>query len=756
MKKMEILAPAGNIESLKAAVLYGADAVYFGLSDFNARIKADNFNFDNLGEWVDFCHFYDVKVYITLNTIIKEDELERLALFVRQAVLRNVDAFIVTDLATVELCKKIAPSIPLHFSTQFGIHNLEGTKYACSLGAGRIILSRETPISEIKRIKDNLDVEIEAFVHGALCVGFSGNCYMSSMIDGNSGNRGRCKQPCRKLYDSSLSGEGYYLSTNDLCLISELETLSELGVASLKIEGRLKSAEYVASAVYAYKKALCGDKSEKHVDRIKSSYSRTLTKEGYLYGKNHGIINPRIQNSVGLSIGEVVRVSKLNNGLNKIDFLSSKKLSKNTGIKFIDKGREVGGATLTTGCDNKGNYTAYTKAPVRVGCMVSITQAVGVMDEMIPRTLEVDVELREIAYGEYLLKIFNDTVSSELKFDLDSNNLSQKEDQTAGVADVLRKGSEPYCVREACVDVKSRVLIPFSVLNKKRKECFLRFKSAQLEKYKKDEPVTCIEDVKIDRQVVENRNLAIIVSDLRQLKSKIYDLADEVIVYPYEWREEYITSLLGEVLTRGDKKVYLGIPTIMRQKDIKVLYKTIEKYNTLRGLYGNNPALITIADKYGLEKFFGHGFNVANKIAFNKLSGKVVLSAELSRDELNKLNNEDSYVYALGYFPLMSLAHCPNIANGKNCADCVFERGENIIYSNSLDKFTIRRIKIDSCYFELYNGVLTSLLDKDLKQNLLLDLRNLSNEEIEALSRLDKGAVSFEKSTSGRYQRGVL
>ena len=132
------------------------------------------------------------------------------------------------------------------------------------------------------------------------------------------------------------------------------------------------------------------------------------------------------------------------------------------------------------------------------------------------------------------------------------------------------------------------------------------------------------------------------------------------------------------------------------------------------------------------------------------------ISVKDAYDELNKLNNEDSYVYALGYFPLMSLAHCPNIANGKNCADCVFERGENIIYSNSLDKFTIRRIKIDGCYFELYNGVLTSLLDKDVKQNLLLDLRNLSNEEIETLSGLDKGAVSFEKSTSGRYQRGVL
>ena len=357
MKKIEILAPAGNIDSLKAAVLHGADAVYFGLSEFNARIKADNFTFENLGEWVDFCHFYDVKVYLTLNIMIKENELDRLALYIRQAVLCNIDAFIVTDLATVKLCKEIAPSVPMHFSTQFGVHNLEGAIQAKKLGATRVILSRETTLAEIERIKEGVDIEIEAFVHGALCVGFSGNCYLSSMIDGNSGNRGLCKQPCRRLYESSVTDkEGYYLSTNDLCLINNLDSLKKCGVTSFKIEGRLKSAEYVASAVYAYKKALVNDLKREDVDRIKSSYARTFTEEGYLFGKNFDIINTKLQNSAGLEIGKVVKIEQLKNGLKKIYFSSNKKLQKGTGLKFIYIKKELGGSTLSSSNLEKGNY----------------------------------------------------------------------------------------------------------------------------------------------------------------------------------------------------------------------------------------------------------------------------------------------------------------------------------------------------------------------------------------------------------------
>ena len=325
--KTEILAPAGNIDSLKAAVLYGADAVYFGLSDFNARIKADNFSFDNLGEWVDFCHLYGVKVYITLNTIVKNNELNKLKEFIYKATTCNVDAFIVTDIATITLCKKICPNIPLHFSTQFGVHNLEGAIRAKKLGASRVILSRETPLSEIKRIISGVDIEVEAFVHGAMCVSFSGNCYLSSFLDRNSGNRGRCKQPCRLKCSSSITDEnGYYLSMKDLCLIDRVKELADIGVVSLKIEGRLKSAEYVASSVVAYKNALLGKKNKADLDNLKSTYSRVSTNNGYLDGTKCDIITSLIQNNTGLEIGRVCKTERLKNGLNKIYFSSRKLL----------------------------------------------------------------------------------------------------------------------------------------------------------------------------------------------------------------------------------------------------------------------------------------------------------------------------------------------------------------------------------------------------------------------------------------------
>lgn len=236
---LEVLAPIGSIGSLKAAIYSGADAVYLGLDLFNARIKADNFNKDNIAQWVDYCHLFNVKVYITFNTNIKESEREIFAQYVDIAAKANVDAFIVTDLGCLDILKRY--DVPLHGSTQIGVHNLAGAKVLEELGFTRVVLARETLSSDIRKIKENTNLEIEHFVHGALCVCFSGSCLMSSMMSGDSGNRGRCNQPCRLKYKSSISDKNaYLLSPKDQCLIDKVQELAELGVDSLKIEGRLK------------------------------------------------------------------------------------------------------------------------------------------------------------------------------------------------------------------------------------------------------------------------------------------------------------------------------------------------------------------------------------------------------------------------------------------------------------------------------------------------------------------------------------
>ncbi len=254
---MELLAPAGSPSALRAAIYSGANAVYFGLDKFNARINADNFTKENVREYVELCHLHGVKVYITFNTLIKDSEFAEFEEDVKACVDAKVDAFIVTDFGALTVFAKY--DVPLHASTQMGIHNLEGAKFVERLGFKRIVLSREALFEDIKKIKENTSLEVEYFVHGALCVSFSGGCLLSSMMTGTSGNRGLCKQPCRLCYESSLSGESkYYLSPADQCLINKLKDLEKLGIDSLKIEGRLKAPHYVGEVVKCYRNALDG------------------------------------------------------------------------------------------------------------------------------------------------------------------------------------------------------------------------------------------------------------------------------------------------------------------------------------------------------------------------------------------------------------------------------------------------------------------------------------------------------------------
>ena len=302
---MELLAPAGNPKALKAAIYSKADAVYLGLDNFNARINAENFTKENIRDYVKLCHLHDVKVYVTFNTIVKDDEFPEFEEAVQACVNAKVDAFIVTDLGTLSVFSKYG--VPLHASTQLGVHNLEGAKYVESLGFKRVILSRETLLEDIKNIKENTSLEIEYFVHGALCVSFSGGCLLSYYMTGTSGNRGLCKQPCRLLYKSSLNEqEKYYLSPADQCLVENIEDLKKIGVDSIKIEGRLKSPYYIGAVVNVYKKALEGTYSREYMHNLYRAYNRGHFTKGYNYDSTKDIMSIDIQNNIGDEVGKII------------------------------------------------------------------------------------------------------------------------------------------------------------------------------------------------------------------------------------------------------------------------------------------------------------------------------------------------------------------------------------------------------------------------------------------------------------------
>ena len=283
---LELLSPAGSMESLRAAVHNGADAVYLGFGNFNARQGAKNFTYDELREAVKYCHIRGVKVHLTLNTLVTDREMPRVAELIRSAALCDVDAFIVQDLGIVNLCRQIAPLIPLHASTQMSIHNLEGVRQAAAMGLSRVVLARELDRDQIAYICRNSPIEIEVFVHGALCMCYSGQCYMSAVIGRRSGNRGQCAQPCRLPYGYSRFENKHPLSLRDNCLVEFLWELEQLGVASVKIEGRMKRPEYVATATKIYRSVLDGGRiGRKQLSDLRDAFSRQGFTQGYFTGK---------------------------------------------------------------------------------------------------------------------------------------------------------------------------------------------------------------------------------------------------------------------------------------------------------------------------------------------------------------------------------------------------------------------------------------------------------------------------------------
>jgi putative protease len=308
--KPELLAPAGSLESFFAAMEKGADAVYAGLQEFSARARAKNFSLAQMERMLAYAHGQNKRIYVTLNTLVKEKELPQLVDTLAALAGMRVDGVILQDLAVARLIRNHFPSIPLHASTQMTIHNTPGVKALEELGFQRAVLARELAVDEIAAIAASTPVEIECFVHGALCFSISGQCFFSSLLGGHSGNRGRCAQPCRRLYNHR-GKEGHYFSTSDLSAIDLLPDLIKAGVKSLKIEGRMKSAEYVATVVEAYRTVL--DAPEKsHKDALtaakgllKYSFGRTPTK-GFLASQQpDDIANPWQKGGTGRFVGQI-------------------------------------------------------------------------------------------------------------------------------------------------------------------------------------------------------------------------------------------------------------------------------------------------------------------------------------------------------------------------------------------------------------------------------------------------------------------
>ena len=372
---IELLSPVGDFECLKASVQNGANSVYFGGNMFNARAGATNFDYEELEKVINYCALRNVKTHLTLNVLIKDNEFKEAVLIAKKAIELGIDALIVQDIGLAQFLKKIFPEIPIHASTQMTIHNLEGVLELEKLGYSRAVLSRELTIPEIQYICSNSNIEIETFIHGALCISYSGQCLFSSMVGGRSGNRGKCAQPCRlpyelieekttgkKLTEQSMD-KGYLISPKDLCSLEYIPKLIKAGVKCFKIEGRLKSPEYVATVTRIYRKYIdmftSGSKyevEEKDISELKQIFNRGGFSTGHLGNHaNREFISKDKPNNMGIYIGNISNYNKLNG---HIKILLQENLSIGDTINFENENTKY---TVSELMLNNNNYTEAKK-----------------------------------------------------------------------------------------------------------------------------------------------------------------------------------------------------------------------------------------------------------------------------------------------------------------------------------------------------------------------------------------------------------
>ncbi|MDY0023920.1 MAG: DUF3656 domain-containing protein [Candidatus Izemoplasmatales bacterium] len=438
MRKIELLAPVGDRLSFIGAINAGANAVYLAGKKFGARSFATNFEIEELIEMIEYAHLRNVLVYVTLNTIVYDDEIQELIEYADILVKNNVDAFIIQDLGILEIFSKRYPNTDLHASTQMNVLNAKQAQFLKKLGVKRIILARETSLEEVKFIQKNVDIELEVFVHGALCISYSGNCYFSSMIGQRSGNRGECAQSCRlpyELYKDDLLVEekSYLLSAKDLSTLENIDQLIEAGVASIKIEGRMRKPEYVVQSVLSYRKAISNYyneeinfKSEQENDLLKRTFNREQTK-GYLFNeKPKNITNTNRPNHQGVSVGEVIGFNR-----GKVTVLLNDVLRVGDGIRFL--GETDRGMTVSRIISNNKNVsTAFAGETV----ILDSKDLVDVNSKVV-KTSDIDLENSLQKYfNEYFTPIFingkiianvNQSLTIEVSDDL-GNQLIVKSD----------------------------------------------------------------------------------------------------------------------------------------------------------------------------------------------------------------------------------------------------------------------------------------------------------------------------------------
>ena len=646
--KPELLAPAGNWDAMVAAVQNGADAVYLGAGDFNARRGAGNFDADSLAGAVRYCHARSVRVHVTLNTLVFPNELDAFAQTVRQVYEAGADAAIVQDFGAARMIRSLAPEMEIHASTQMAVHNRQGVCFLAQNGFQRAVLAREMTFEEIAHCQGT-GVALEAFVHGALCVACSGQCLFSSLVGGRSGNRGMCAQPCRLEYEL-LGKKGHLLSTKDLMGLENLDALTKSGVSSLKIEGRLKRPEYVAVTTRIYRKALDEGVSslEDAVEELRQMFHRGGFTCGY--GKNMAeadLMYPQRANNMGVQVGKCVRdgVIRLERDVLEQDSMALRRLNEDIPVKL--QGEQGGQVSCREARRGDVLFRTVSEAQMRAARESYAGEA---------KTVEIDGRLRlraglpaelYLTDGTREIRVLGDMVQIAQKQPADANRLA---------AQVRKTGGTPYIWRKLELEIDGNAFLPASALNALRREGLRRLEDARC---RLSRSAGSVPGVFAPGMAYPARPQIIAqASDAEALRKARAAGADAIVFAPMDVRAD---ALEKAARTLEGETFFLAPPPVLPEAALKALQEwALCHKDAIDGVYATNIAHLGMAWPGELRGGFMLNCTNGQTWAFLREHGVVryTPSLELTAAQIRGLPGERELV-VYGRMPLMWLRHCP-------------------------------------------------------------------------------------------------
>lgn len=786
-KKVEILSPAGSYESLKAAIAAGADAVYIGGTRFGARAYANNLTEEELLEAIDYVHLHGRKIYLTINTLLKEHELSNeLYDYLLPYYQQGIDAVIVQDIGVLTYIKEQFPDLPIHASTQMTITNVLGAQFLKNLGVERIVTAREMQLSEIEEIAKNTDVEIESFVHGALCYCYSGQCLYSSLIGGRSGNRGQCAQPCRLPYRTDNQKDTQYvLSLKDICTLEYIPELVEAGIDSFKIEGRMKKPEYVALVTAMYRKYVdlylkYGKKAfrveEKDREMLMDLYNRGGSHGGYYYTKNgREMLSLERPNHAGVPVLQVMKCKGRNVTVKAlVDIHRGDVVELPDGAENFTFGMDVlrGQTTTFTTHKNQRFSQNHILHRTRNESLLQWIKA-SIIDSK--TRMKVNGRLKLSVHEAARLVIEYQDITVEVTGEKAQEALNQPMNAARVEKQMRKTGNTPFEFHKLQIELDGNLFMPMQVLNELRRTGIEALEKRILSSFRREEKQKVLHS-DVSKEIYNSMPMYVYVENLEQWEEVLnFDYAKRIYLDSNALDKAWLNSDVSNIIDKthqSGKQIYLGMPHVFRDETIR---KYEEAYANLMGAAWDG-VLIRNYESYAFLKKHGYSGKIVtdyNLYQFNKYAKEfwenemiesTTAPLELNFKELKAVGVENSELVVYGYFPMMVSAQCVK----KTTEGCTRQREVCFIKDRYNKQFAVKN-HCDYCYNIIYNTAPVVLTDqkmeiielnpKAIRLHFTTENRQSMRKIMELYNEVFyKGGKAIEPDfefTRGHFKRGI-